>query len=150
MEAKEYLRQSYKLNEKIKDKRERIKALKELSISLDTINHSKDRVQTSQVTDGSFVNQLATIDQLERELTEELIGLQNLICEISKAIDAVEDVDCALILSKRYLLMKHWDDIADDLGYSVSQLHRIHAKALNIFVVPEKMKCDGMECDIVF
>ena len=41
------------------------------------------------------------------------------------------------MLSKRYLLMKTWEQIAEEMDYSVVQIHRIHKKALEIFKVPK-------------
>ena len=136
MTAKEYLNQAYKLNEQIKDKQERIMQLKTLTDSIGAIDYSKDRVQTSPQPYAPYVNQLANIDELEKELNDDLLRLCQLQVELNRAIDAVEDVDCKLILSKRYLLMKTWEQIADEMGYSLTQTHRIHAKGVEIFVVP--------------
>ena len=137
LQAKEYLNQSYRLNEKIKDKQERLANLKELSTCIGAIDYSKDKVQTSPQSDASFANQVIQINQLEEELNQDLIMMCKLQREINQAIDAVDDVNCSLVLSKRYLLMKTWEQIAEEMDYSVVQIHRIHKKALEIFEVPK-------------
>lgn len=138
MQSREYLKQAYKLNEKIKDKQERLLSMKELSDCIGATDYSKDKVQTSPKGDAPFVNQVTKIIELEEELQQDLLQMFQLKAEISKAIDAVEDVNCSLVLSKRYILMKTWEQIAEDMNYSVSQIQRIHERALEIFEVPQK------------
>ena len=135
--AEEYLSQAYKVDEQIKDKRERIAYLEELMKSLLAIDYSKDKIQTSQQADAPFVNQIAKIDELKKEINQDLIRLCDLQFEISHAIDAVEDVTCRLFLSKKYLLMKTMDKIAVEMGYSTSHMYKIQEKALEIFKIPE-------------
>ena len=42
-----------------------------------------------------------------------------------------------LLLKYRYLKNESWEDISYDLNVSYRTVHRIHASALNNFVVPE-------------
>lgn len=135
--AKQYLKQAYKLNERIKDKEERIAYLKSSSISVGAIDYSKERVQTSPSGDAPFVHQIMIISELEEKLNKDLNELKRLQSEINKAVDEVKDVNCSLLLSKRYILMKTWEQIAEEMNYSVMQIHRIHKKALSLFKVPD-------------
>lgn len=137
MQAKQYLKQAYKLNERIKDKKERLARLKELSISLGAMDYSKDKVQNGSQSDAPFVNPVHKSVDLERELNQDILRLEQLQIEINQAINAMSDIDCSLVLSKRYLLMKTWEQIANEMNYSVSQIHRIHQKALLIFKIPK-------------
>lgn len=137
MNNREYLEQTYNINRRIKDKKERIEHLKGLAMSIGATDYAKDRVQTSPNNEASFVKIIANIESLEEELKNDVIELLRLQSDISHAIDDVKDVNCSLVLSKRYLLMKKWEQIADDMGYSVVQIHRIHNKALEIFKIPQ-------------
>lgn len=137
MSAEEYLSQAYKLNDQIKDKQERIAYLDELMKSLQAIDYAKDKVQTSQQADAPFVNQIAKIDELKEEINQSLAKLCDLQFEISHAIDTVEDVTCRLFLSKRYLLMKTMDEVAEEMGYSTSHIYKIQKVALENFKVPK-------------
>lgn len=138
MNSREYLKQAYKLNEKIKDKQERLLSMKELSTSIGAIDYAKDNVQSSPQGDAAFVKQIAKIIELEEELHKDLMQMCELQAEISKTIDMVDDVNCSLVLSKRYILMKTWEQIAEEMNYSVSQVQRIHERALIIFKIPKR------------
>ena len=137
MNAKQYLRQAYKLNERIKDKQERIECLRLMSTSIGAIDYSKDRVQSSPSGDAPFARQVMQIVQFEEELEEDKNRMKELFAQISRQIDKLENTNHILVLSKRYLLMKTWEQIAEDMNYSVMQIHRIHKEALECFVVPE-------------
>lgn len=137
MNNRDYLEQAYRLNEQIQDKRERIEHLKGLAMSIGATDYAKDKVQTSQNNEASFANIIANIAETEQEMNEDIMKLFNLQREISHAIDDVDDVDCRLVLSKRYLLMKEWEQIADEMGYGIRQIFRIHKKALEIFKIPK-------------
>ncbi|MBR5583363.1 MAG: DUF1492 domain-containing protein [Lachnospiraceae bacterium] len=137
MNAKQYLKQAYRLNEVIIDKQERLNDLKEMLQSTGAIDYSKDRVQTSQSPDAPFTKQLMNAMQLEEELKKDIERLTLLKIEINNAIEKVPDVDCSLVLSKRYILMKTWEQIAEEMNYSLTQLHRIHNEGLELFVVPK-------------
>ena len=140
MNAKQYLKQAYKLNEKIKDKQERLDDLKEMSTSTGAIDYSKDKIQSSPSQDAPFTKQVMQIIELEEELQKDIDRLKNLKVEINRAVKSVDDVDGSMVLSKRYILMKTWEQISSEMGYSISQLHRIHDRAIKNFVVPEKLK----------
>ena len=77
------------------------------------------------------------IEQLKEEINQSLVKLCDLQFEISHAIDTVEDVTCSLFLSKRYLLMKTMEEIAEEMGYSTSHVYKIQDKALKMFKIPE-------------
>lgn len=137
MNTKTYLRQGYKLNERIKDKQERLARFKELSVSIGAIDYSKDRVQGGSGTNAPFENQVIQAVDLEAEIEQDIKELCRLQVEINNAIDAVEDVNCALVLSKRYLLLKDWDKIAYEMNYSKKHIHRLHKKGLELIKIPE-------------
>ncbi len=137
MNAKYYLRQGYRLNERIKDKQERLARFKELSVNIGAIDYSKDRVQGGMNSSAPFENQVEKIIDLEAEIEQDIKELCKLQIEISNAIDAVEDVNCSLVLSKRYLLMKSWDKIAEEMCCSKRNIHRWHNKGLKMIVIPE-------------
>lgn len=138
MNAKQYLKQAYKLNEKIKDKQERLDDLKAMSRSLGAMDYSKDKVQTSPSSDSSFANQVLQSIQLEAELQQDIDRLQRLKVEINRAVEQVKDVDCSIVLSKRYILMKTWEQISNEMDYSIPQLHRIHDRGIHMLIIPKR------------
>lgn len=129
--------QAYRLNERIKDKEDRLNDLKSMYTSTGAIDYSKDRVQTSTSPDAGFTKQVNKIADLEEELRKDIDRLKMLKIKLNHAIEEVPDVDCSLVLSKRYILMKTWELIAEEMGYSVTQTHRIHNRGIELFVIPE-------------
>ena len=137
MNTKQYLRQGYRLNMRIQDKQERLAQFKELATSIGAMDYSKDRVQGGSGTNAPYENQVIKVVDLEAEIAEDIKKLCELQIEISNTIDAVEDVNCSLVLSKRYLLMKDWDKIAEEMAYSKKHIHRLHKKGLEMIKIPE-------------
>lgn len=50
--------------------------------------------------------------------------------EVYKCIEKLEDETEKRVLRLKYLEGYSWDQVADDMGYSVRQIHNIHKKAL--------------------
>lgn len=130
MTEKQYLKQVYKLNEKIKDKQERINSLRLMSESIGVIDYSKDKIKLSPTNDAAFTNQIMQIIKFEEELEQDKKRMKDLFIEISRTIDKLDNVNEMLVLSKRYLLMKSWEEIAEEMNYSLSQIFRMHKEAL--------------------
>ena len=65
-----------------------------------------------------------------------LIAL-DLRSEINAAIESMENPEERLLLKYRYLKNESWEDISYELNVSYRTVHRIHASALNNFVVPK-------------
>ena len=63
--------------------------------------------------------------------------LVDLRAAINAAIESMENPEERLLLKYRYLKNESWEDISYDLNVSYRTVHRIHASALNNFVVPE-------------
>lgn len=137
LESKEYLKQAYWLNERIKVKQEKLAELKASSISIGAIDYSKDRVQGGSGTNSPFENQVMKIIDLEKEIEQDIQNLCLLKIEIINAIDSVPDKNYSMLLSKRYMQMKPLKQVAKEMNYSYSHTKYLHRKALQMFVVPE-------------
>lgn len=137
MDAKKFLKQAYKLNERIKDKEDRLNDLKAMYTLISAIDYSKDMVQTSKSPDAGFVKKTNQIVDLEKELENNIRNLKMLKIRLNSAIENIQNVDCSLVLSKRYILMKSWEQIAEEMDYSVSQVRRIHDKGIEMIIIPE-------------
>lgn len=56
------------------------------------------------------------------------------LCELYKVERVIEELENPterMLMRKRYIEDKHWEDICVELNYCWKQIHRIHAKALN-------------------
>ncbi len=92
----------------------------------------QDKVQTSGPK-NSLEETICKIDELERTINariDELVDLKN---TTMKAIRSLPDFDQQNVLIARYIDGKKWLDIAFDLNFSISQVYKIHGKALISF-----------------
>lgn len=138
MNAKQYLKQAYRLNEMIKSNQEELSALRESASSIAGIDYSKDKVQSSKSSgDAGFVNVVAKIVELEDSINADIAKCISLKNEIRTVINNVQDADEKLLLRLRYINFKTWDEICEELYVSLRTVHRVHAAALEKIDVPK-------------
>lgn len=138
MNAKQFLKQAYKLNEVIENDKEELETLRSLATSISN-DISQERVQTS-VSNDKITNIISQIVDLENEIYKEIEDLIALKKKIRDAINKLEDVNEKLVLKNRYLLFLQWDDICEKMNYSRRQMFRIHDLALEKVKVPFDFK----------
>ena len=126
--AKQYMKQAYKLNEVIESDKEELEYLRSLSTSLSG-NMSEEKVQSSMSND-KITNIIAKIIDLESEIHDEIEKLIEKKKEIRDTINKIENVNEKLVLKYRYLMFLQWDEIYKKMHYSARQVHRIHDSAL--------------------
>lgn len=132
MTTKEYLSQISRLNRVIENKIVEIKQLKELYYGVKGTTTIEDRVQTSPDLD-KIGTAYAKIDEMERNLDEEIDSYIEKKNTIIKQIDSMEDETLYMILFARYIEKKTFEVIATELHYSFRQITRLHGKALKEF-----------------
>ena len=137
MQAKEYLKQAYRLNELIQCDQQELDELRVLSRSLSGTDYSKDRVQTSPSTDAGYTKIVHKMMVLEDAINTEIENMLSLKLEIRTVINAVQDNEEKLLLKYRYLNFLSWEKICDEMNISMRTAHRIHVEALANVVVPE-------------
>jgi len=129
MNAKEYLNQAYKLNNRINSKLEQLEVLKSLSMKV-TSCFSDVKVIHESNEKSQMEKNLVKIIDLSVEINDEINELIRLKSEIAETIREVDDVNCELLLVKRYISGKSWEEIAEEMQYSISGIFRIHGEAL--------------------
>lgn len=132
--AKQYLKQAYKLNELIESDKEELETLRSLSESISG-DMTQERVQTSASND-KIANIISKIVDLENEIHDEIEQLIKLKKEIRDVINKLDSVNEKLVLKYRYLMFFQWEEICDKMNYSLRQIHRIHDSALDNIEVP--------------
>lgn len=135
MTAKEFLMQAYRLNELIDSDVEQLEHLRDLASRISSPSFG-ERVQTTRNTDPPFVKYLCDIIEMEQKIHRELCELVVLKKRISEALEKVSDRDERLLLTYRYLNNNTWEEISSRLNISNRTVHRIHASALQNFIVP--------------
>lgn len=137
MNAKQYLKKVYRLDDIIKANQEELNCLRELSKSITGVDYSSDKVQSSNSSsDAGFVNTVTKIIELENAINKDIAELFNLKLKIREIINDVEDVDERLLLHHKYLNLYNWDVVCEKMDVSIRTAHRIHASALKNIIVP--------------
>jgi DNA-directed RNA polymerase specialized sigma subunit len=134
MNAKQYLKQAYKLNEQIECDKEELEALRALSTSISG-NMTQERVQGSP-SNNRIIDIISQIIDLENEIDAEIEDFIALKKQIRDVINQIEDVNEKLVLKYRYLIFLQWDEICVKMNYSKRQMYRIHDSALEKVKVP--------------
>lgn len=113
MDIKEYLSQVHALNKEIRHELEIIKEL----------NTPSKYERTEKALN------------LEKQILGKIENMRQLKEKICNDIARIEDITEKELLQKRYIQNLTWEDIAEQLGYSITQTYRIHKKALRNFRV---------------
>ena len=129
MKAKEYLSQAIRFDHRISSRLEQLENLKALAMRV-TSNLTQEKVSGGRNMRGPFENTMAKIIDLEKEINQEVDQFIELKQEIMDTICQVEDVNCQLVLEKRYISGKSWGDISLELGYSQDWIFKIHRRGL--------------------
>ena len=87
--------------------------------------------------EAPFIKTIEKIWEYEKKIDGKINRLVDLRSEINTAIEMMENSEERLLLKYRYLKNESWEDISYELNVSYRTVHRIHASALNNFVVPE-------------
>ena len=131
MTAKEYLRQAYRLNERINSHIEELENLRDLSTRIQGVSYGEHIPSPNRPTDAPFTKVLFKIMDYQEKINHEIDTLVDLKAEMEDAIEKLSNVD------ERLLDTHSWEEIGVLLNASVRTVHRIHSSALQNFSVPE-------------
>jgi DNA-directed RNA polymerase specialized sigma subunit len=137
MTAKEFLRQAYRLDQRINSDIAEVARLREMSTSVSSPAFG-ERVQTSRNTDAPFVRCLEKIMALEEHINNEIDLYVDLKEQIRTVIETVPNTDERMVLKYRYVHNMTWEQIADELYESVSTVKRQHGSGLTHVEMPEE------------
>lgn len=132
MTAKEYLNQ---IREKDAAINRMIRQKENLKGMLYTIGSpgTGEKVQTSKSGSSRYEELFAKISEKEDEINNEIDDLVGLKIRICKQINELPDDVHISVLYERYVELKSWNQISDDMNYNVRYLFHIHGAALNEF-----------------
>lgn len=108
------------------------------------ITYDSDRVQTSQKVDAGFVDDLAKMDKIIRDIRNTIAQKEYARAHICKMIDAIEDSDMSAVLYYKYIKQMQSKDIAKEMGYSdnyirhmiidsVKEFYRVHSEEIDAY-----------------
>ncbi len=136
MTAKEYLRQAYRLDQKINSDIAEAERLREIAAGVSAPKLG-DRVQTSSSGDAPFVRSLEKVMELEDEINREIDLYVDLKKQMRQVISAVPNTDERLALKYRYIHNYTWERIGMELKADRTTIYRWHNRALHHVVLPD-------------
>lgn len=126
MNAKEYLNQARLLNIKYRAKQDEEEAIE--ALLLQAVSYGKDGTMSHDNNKNEKI--ILKLMQIQDEVNQQLMELMDKQQEIIDTIDKVPDAIELAVLHKRYAQFKGWSQIAIELDYSLAQIYRVHANAL--------------------
>mgnify|MGYP000289630492 FL=1 len=136
MTAKQYLKQTRYLDERINTKITQVSSLHDLAAKATSTLSDMPGSPTRNT--HRMEDIIIKILMLENEINADIDHLIDLKDEILSVIKAVDDEECRLLLEKRYLNFEQWEDIAAEMCTGVKNIYRLHDKALKMLILPEK------------
>ena len=129
MTVRDYLKQAFTLQKLINAKKSRIQDLRDMQYWVgSTIPDVK--VQTSPKPDR-ICNITAMLMDAEAECLKDIARLVEVQREIESLINSLERPAHRYILYERYVNLKCWDEIAEDSGYNLRHVYKLHGGALS-------------------
>ncbi len=135
MTAKEYLNQAYWLDKRIDSKLEQLSALKDMATKTTSIMSDDVVSHTRNV--HSMQDVIAKIIDMQAEINADIDHLVDLKREIMQVIKAVQNPEHQTLLELRYLCFRSWEYVAEELGYNVRHVYRLHDEAVEQITIPE-------------
>jgi len=146
MDAKEYLMQIRKLDIQIRNKKMELEAIRNRMTGVSSVSYEKKEPATSKSTLSPQEKYYPKYEKYSRSILADIAELVEMKKKAIRLIDSIDDADCIDVLYKRYVLMKKWELIAVEMGFSYPHIHRIHERALNMLnekmIQNETLLCD--------
>lgn len=136
MTAKEYLNQARYLDQRIDGKLMQVESLRSLAKKVTAVY--SDTPHTTAPDNHRLEKIISNIVDLENEIDTDIDKFVDLKREIKSVISEVKDVKYRTLLEMRYLSQMTWEQIAVQLGYDSRYIRKMHGRALQKIVVPEK------------
>ena len=135
MTPKEYLSQAYRLEQIIKVTKLEIDTLKSMMYNVSSPSF-EERNGTSFSRDASFVKTIYKIDEMTKKNDEQLEQLLKLRAQIQYVISQINNKDCMLVLTYRYLHNWSWRRIGKELFADEKTVRRWHEVGLKEVKLP--------------
>ena len=128
MDAKEYLSQAYRIDERINSKLEQVMSLRALLGKATGTLSGAPKAATPNL--HSMEDTICKMVDMENEINDDIDTLVDLKAEIMACIKLVENTEYQTLLELRYLCFKRWEDVAAELGYDLRYVYKLHDQAL--------------------
>ena len=136
MEVREYLNQSYMLDQQIQCDMDNLNDLKEAAVTVSGLSY-EERLFTPDNSNAGFVKTLYKIDEQRNLLLDEIDRLVNLKAEIFSTIKTCGTIQGRVVLMYRHMMNCDWETIADKVSASRRSVIRWYNEAVESVVMPE-------------
>lgn len=126
-EVKDFLQGYQKAKRKYGELLERLNEIETIITGI-SFDYSNEKVQSSPI---NYDDNLATFSDLRTDCINAATAAIDKMEEVCSVIDKVEGTK-GEILHKRYILGKHWEEIAVEMHYNYRTVTKLHGKALPI------------------
>jgi DNA-directed RNA polymerase specialized sigma subunit len=126
--AKEFLIQAEHINDDITCKLEQAASTRELAAKATAVLTGVKVSGTRNI--HRMEDAIVKVMEMEDEIAEGIERLVELKREIARVIERVGNAPRRRVLTLRYLCFRRWDETADEMGYSIQHVHRLHGAAL--------------------
>ena len=130
-QAKEYFAQIRKTDRLIQRLTDTVQTLRS-SLTSQSYELNPDKVQTSGPK-NTLEETVAKIVDLEADINRRIEELVDMKQEAFTMISRIPDLDQQNILIGRYIQLKKWEDISEELNYSMQWVFELHGKGLLAF-----------------
>lgn len=127
--TKERLRNYRKAKQEIKQLKNRIRELQEEAYSIKATQFGNGRPSGNK-SSSAVESAVVRCMELEAAYNTKLNYLLGETLAIERAIEKLADSTESQLLRARYIQGLKWEEVCTVIGYSWSQMHRIHARAL--------------------
>ena len=125
---KEYLGQIRVIDKEVYFKLKEREEFKRSRKAIQAVDYSKDLIQSTP--ENKIENAVIKLEEFAREISEKINEMVKLKINISKQIDQLENVDERAVLRLRYVEHHTWDEVAEEMHFHVTHVHKIHNRAL--------------------
>ena len=128
MNAKEYLSQAYRIDQRINSKLEQVMSLRALlGKATGTLTGApKAATPNPQYMEDTICKMV----DMENEINADIDTLVELKADIMACIKQIGNPEYQTLLELRYLCFKRWEDVAAELGYDLRYVYKLHDQAL--------------------
>ena len=137
MTAKEYFSKAYQIDKRIDSKIEQVARLRELAEKVTSTISDMPGSATRNV--HRMEDVIVKIIDLENEINDDIDYLVDLKRNITTLIRGIDNIEHQRILELRYLCLRSWKEIGEDLGYSKTHVFRLHAEILESLSIPDSI-----------
>ena len=128
--AKEYLGQAYRIDQRINSKIEQVSALNNMATKATSTISDMPGSATRNI--HRMEDVIVKIIDLQNEINADIDELVDFKAEVMSVIKSIDKLEYQTLLELRYLCFKPWEQIAIELGYSINNVFKMHRKAIEL------------------